>query len=191
MRRLIEFLQANPILVFILLAWIAGIVGNMMRAVRKAASQRGVPPSPPPLRRPREGAAGADDVAAEMRRILGLPPEAPGEARSQPRPQRREAPVPRRPVEVERPPQPVVPTTQQRRLEIHVDPHVGDAIKKREAKPATATVRAEIGSLGGRSPLHQRRREAAHRFPLSDLRTAFVLSEILGPPVAARPPASH
>jgi hypothetical protein len=193
MDRLIDFLRQNPILVFIGLAWLAGMIGNAVKVARKVR-ERGAPPPPRrmPASRPPQAPGGpaprpsAEDIAAEMRRILGMEPS-PGPA--SPRPSAEPAPVPRRPpVAPERPPTPVVPTTQARRLEIHVDPHVGEDIGRREVRPIAARTAPGLGALGGRAPAAQRRRDAAHRFPLDDLRSALVLSEILGPPLALRPP---
>lgn len=198
MRRLFELLMQNPILVFILLAWVAGMIGNIVKAARKgrerAEQQRRMPRADPaPVRAPRAPdaprRASADDVAAEMRRILGMdtPPRATGTAPRPavppPLPQARS----RRLVEPERPPTPVRPTTQERKLEIHVDSHVGEEIGRREALTKPKAESGAIGSLGGRVHRRARRREFADRYPRTNLRQALVLSEILGPPLALRP----
>ena len=192
MDRLFEFLRSNPIVVFVLLAWLAGMIGNVVKAAGKArertARQRGPAANAAP-RAPQAGGApagrrSADDIAAEMRRLPGLEPEAPQPVTTA------EPPVPpirRRLVEVERPPTPVAPAPR-RQLEIHVDPHVGEAMAQRRPQPRPRA--PGFGSLGGRVHAPTRSREAAHRFPLDDLKSAFVLSEILGPPVGLRPPGA-
>ncbi len=204
MRDLLRFLFENPILLFIVVAWIAGAIGNAVKAARK--QQRQQQPAPPVRTRPAAPQAGprtADEVAAEIRRALGLdppqapprpappptpaprpvaPPPAPARPAAWPEVSRREAPSP------ERPPTPVVPTTQARKLEMHVVPHVGEQIQRRAAvKPATAAPRG-IGELGGRSTAPARRAAGgSSRYALDDLKRAFVLAEILGPPLASRP----
>ncbi|MCB9885022.1 MAG: hypothetical protein H6838_05990 [Planctomycetes bacterium] len=97
----------------------------------------------------------------------------------------------------ERPPTPVVPTTQSRRLEVHVDPHVGEAIGKSHSigrrsslRSASATHRS-MGQLGGgRKQVLERETASRSRFALGDLGRALVLNEILSPPVALREPRS-
>lgn len=194
MRQLFDFLMQRPILLFVLVAWIAGMIGNAAKAMRKAReraeAQRRMPPAgPPPVRTvgrsQAPGQASADDIAAEMRRILGME-TVPRRTAPAPTP----APVRRATLQAERPPTPVLPTTQQRHIEIHVDPHVGesigDRIERHSSAAATRRDTSSLGSLGGRVHAHRGRREAAHRFALDDLRTALVLNEILGPPLALR-----
>jgi hypothetical protein len=93
---LIQFFRQNPVLLMVALVWLAGIVGNIAKAAKRAreraaAAQR---PAPMPVREPEsqraqraeraERAGGepargdtmtersAEDVAREMRRILGV-----------------------------------------------------------------------------------------------------------------------
>lgn len=193
-----RILREHPYLLLILIAWIVGAIGNVAKAARRsrerAEQQRRMPPilrteSPPPSPTQRS----ADDVAAEMRRILGM--EGPVQ---RPRPVEAEVHVPAKPrpaprrrdvVVSERPPTPVAPTTQARALEIHVDSHIGDGIKARhlDASPKGARARdREMGTLGGRVHAAVRRRTEGARYSLDDLKTAFVLSEILGPPMSLR-----
>ena len=204
MDKLLRILFDHPYLILILLAWIGGAVANVAKAAKKAKeraeTQRRMPqageartagvPADPAKR-------SAEDVAAEMRRILGMEgplprpkraPRVPVEAADEasPPPPRR---IRREVVEPERPPAPVAPVTQSRALEIHVDPRVGDSIKGRhlDASRRGFHKAGEMGSLGGR--VHEAvglGRVQKRRFPLDDLKTAFVLSEILGPPVALR-----
>lgn len=183
MRRLIDFLLQNPILLFVAVAWIAGMIGNLgkMRKQRQrpAPSPR---PAPAPVRRTEPSAPSSEQIAAEMRRILR---EAEQRSASTEAPSRQASVLQRNRVEPERAPVPVVPTTQSRKLATHVDPHVGEQLAQRHVR--TSGPSRELGTLGGRAThkvvVHH---EAARRFALDDLRRAFVLSEILGPPLARR-----
>jgi hypothetical protein len=210
MPRLLDFLFQNPILIFVLVAWAAGMVGNVVKAAGKrresAEQQRRMPSAPPAVRpqaRPqahdRSQAGGRPteaDVAAEMRRILGMdqPPkrvpasQRPGSPAGRPQPPPLPTSKPRRLVDTERPPAPMMATAQQRHLEIHVDPHVGEQIGKREVLSRPRVEASAMGSLGGRVQSHRRVHRTADRYPRTNLRQALVLSEILGPPLALRPP---
>ncbi|MBL8737008.1 MAG: hypothetical protein JNL12_11315 [Planctomycetes bacterium] len=188
MGRLFEFLRQNPILLFVAIAWIAGMIGNIGR-MRKQRQNRtpARQPAPEPLRRsepnapPASSGPSAEQIAAEMRRILREAEQRSAPAAEAPRP----APVVQRNrVEPERAPVPVVPTTQTRKLTTHVDPHVGEQLAQRHVK--TTGPSRELGSLGGRSQQRAVQHEEQKRFALKDLKRAFVLSEILGPPLARR-----
>jgi hypothetical protein len=238
--RLIEFFARNPVLLLVVVVWLAGIVGNVAKATkrsREAAARRPEPtsmPSPQPMRsepaqarapvgdaRPM-GQRDAEAVAREMRRILGLEPEEgrrapePAEGRVEPlagdrvaRQSERQEAAPRRPVAVPRPPveraeplpararrdaatperapTPVQPSTNRRRLDIHVDPHVGESIGKRARVGSGKVGDHTLGELGGRAHAPMARAVRGARYELDDLKRAFVLSEILGPPLASRP----
>ena len=198
MGKLLDFLMRNPILALVALAWIGGIVGNMLKAAKKrqARTEAPLPRSSMPNEAPAPASAparpSADAIAREMRRILGQQ-EAREESGRGEEPERRPPappplPAPRRRavVEPERPPTPVVPTTSTRKLAMHVDPHVGEALAQRHVRMTPAST--GIGGLGGRTQHTQGAQLAANRFALDDLKRAFVLSEILGPPLASRPP---
>lgn len=172
MDRLIAFFLKNPILLIVVVVWLLGIVGNIAKAAKKAreraeaAARRGqrdepaAPSLPPAPARAPEPMRSADEVAREMRRILGMEPDATDAARgdrssSPESPSRRDEPVAAEPVRSdpvrvepvrvdplpqrrprnvaapERPPAPLAPTTSSRRLAIHVDPHVGEGIQRR------------------------------------------------------------
>ena len=179
MDRLVRFLLQNPILLVILLLWIAGLVGNLVKAARRARERaeqqarqrhgqlpspevRGTPvdvasrarTEPPPLR-------SADEVAREMRRILGVEPNERGDVATAPRPrspdelteeQERRARAERAAREhrvraeraaraerarLERRHEPQVPQrapappAPHRGLEVHVTPHVGTGLQRR------------------------------------------------------------
>lgn len=198
MSPLLRFLFDNPILIFILVAWVVGAIGNAAKAAKKAQQrQGGTPPrARPPAARPASGPRSAEEVAAEIRRALGLDPTP---TPPQPRPPVRVEPQPvvrRNVVAPERPPAPVVPTTQNRRLEIHVEPHVGEAMARqatvgqwRSSLRAGGTTQSAMGQLGGGRELAPRRASrASSRFALGDLGRAVVLTEILGAPLALREP---
>jgi hypothetical protein len=204
MRELWQLLTQNPILLVIVAAWIAGAIGNAAKTAKQArerAARRTSPPPPQPeaarRREPvrpgptRPAQRSPDEVAAEMRRILGMDvetvPVAPEKSPLVVRPKRREV------VEPERPPAPALPTTQARRLEVHVDPHVGESMQRRHS-PQTGKVGAReagstFGTLGGRVHGARRGRGAGSSLVnLTDLKRAFVTSEILGAPLSLRGP---
>ncbi|MFN3240577.1 MAG: hypothetical protein ACE37K_03595 [Planctomycetota bacterium] len=229
MDKLFQVLMKNPIILFLIGAWLVGMIGNTIKARKKAAERRRAEearrpkvdtsvqqPLPEQRQAPvvarREapqsrtttqpggaqptsaqagrgsggrlagtGAQSPDEIAREMRRILGLDPEP---APPAPRP----APTP---PPIEKPPEPVRTSTGSRRLDIHVDPHVGESIRDRHmqetrvGKPSAG--RGAIGNLGGR--VQQRRKAVGlgSRYSLEDLRQAIVINEILSPPVSVRP----
>jgi len=212
--RLIEFFARNPVLLLVAVVWLLGMIGNVAKAARKArerAAQRqaSLPsPQPTPVAEPRSSptAGGrpmakreADAVAREMRRILGLEPVAgdSSERIEAPRPApkpaarplvRAEAPRLRRNVaEPEKPPAPMQSSTNRRRLAIHVDPHVGESIGKRARVGSGKVGGHALGELGGRVHAPVARAVRGARYALDDLKRVFVLSEILGPPLALRP----
>jgi hypothetical protein len=234
--KLIAFLMREPLILVVVGAWLVGMLGGIVKAVKQAraraerarqlpreseastlpplAQQRPEPlaspspsPSPAPVATP-PAERSPEALAREMRRILGIE-EPPAEAT---RGNRAEPPEPasaggplaeaappslpsatvrkRNAVEPERAPVPVVPTTNRRRLDIHVDPHVGEGIERRTApqsgRVGSHAAGSELGSLGGRSPAQSRQRTTRSRFPLTDLKRILVLNEILGPPLALR-----
>jgi hypothetical protein len=232
-----QLLRDYGILVVFAAIWLVGAIANGIKAAKKARER-----AEAATRRPDSGPSRAEhaperarapaqpsqqsaqDVAREMRRILGIETaddeerRAPREASREPtdvareheagdrsfdvpdapppRP-RPEAPPPlpsrrRNTVEPERVPVPVVPTTSGRRLTIHVDPHVGESIQRR-ATPRSGKVGehaagTELGRLGGRVQRGVGGGVAGRRYALDDLKRVIVLSEILGPPLALRPP---
>lgn len=205
MNRLLSFLFENPILLVVVGLWIAGVVGNVVKAAQRRQQQGGGGGDrQEPMRRERAPAEdapaqrSADDVAREMRRILGM--EEPVAAEPQetepvrPRPAPRPAPVVRRDVALpERPPAPARPTTQTRRLPKHADSHVGERMQHRHGPQSGRVGHKEqgkgLGSLGGR--VHEAlgpQRERRRLVDLTDLQRAFVMSEILGKPLALRRP---
>jgi hypothetical protein len=201
MRRLIEWLLANPLIAMIVLIWLVGAIG---RAVSKTAGTPGrprrgpgAPPAggdlptgmEPPVVQPAERRT-QEEVAAEMRRILGMEPARP------PTPARVQTPVPprvpplRRDVaHSERPPQPLQPRSLGQ-FAVQVDPHVGERIRARQAPATGAVGRSELGQLGGRQGRTRRRiaRGGTGLIDLQNLPRAIVMREILDRPLALRPP---
>ena len=216
MQRVIDFLIANPLVLLILFAWVAGMIGNIGKAAKKARertertertrsatpAQQPQHPQQPPAREP--GTRSAEEVAQEMRRILGLDPEHEEEQPSEPPPQPRplsKPPAPlggpsgsvpqevgRRELAAERPPTPVMPTTQERRIVTHVDPHVGERIARRAVQGGLVGKHepSPLGTLGGRVSGPARARRKSVRYSLDDVQKALVLNEILGKPLALR-----
>lgn len=200
MDRLLKILIEHPYLILILAAWIGGAIANAAKAAKKAReraeTQRRV--SPPARSAPATpGQRSADEIAEEMRRILGMEEPVrrtrPAEARKAEVPtsvQKTRAPQrpPRDVPAPERPPAPVMPSTQARALELHVAPHVGDAIRGRHLPEGARARTADLGTLGGRVHGRTARRAAGSRYALDDLKRAFVLAEVLGPPLSLRSP---
>lgn len=184
MRDLIDYLFRHPLLLVLLLGWAASAVGGILkRAAKGGAARRQAPPaasrpSPAAGRRP-----SAEEVAAEMRRILGMEPAAPAPAPARPAPR----PVVRNDAPPELPPQPLRIETERRRLATQVESHVGERLQQRQGPQSGAVGREALGRLGGR--VHERgamRRGGSHLVDLSDLKRAFVLREVLDRPLALR-----
>lgn len=212
---LLRLLSDNPILLFFVVAWVAGMLGNVAKAAKKARQSQGgaaTPRAKPPSAWPADPAANRprspDEVAAEIRRALGLdPPAAPARPEpakpvskpvnkpvAKPRPvapPRPASTLGRRPQPAERAPTPVMPTTQHRHLELHADSHVGEALQRRAAAPPPAAVQRSFGGLGGRNPVVRHEHlEVPRRYAMNDVTRAIVMAEILGPPVSMREPRS-
>ncbi|MFY9342233.1 MAG: hypothetical protein WAT39_07080, partial [Planctomycetota bacterium] len=127
MTRLIQFLLDNPIVLLVVGVWIVGMIGNIAKAAKTAreraeraqrtAERREAPALPDRAGSPREVRT-AEEIAREMRRILGGDPEpeetVSSEAASElPRPAPPPRPRPIRRIDVAEPeaaPVPVVPT---------------------------------------------------------------------------------
>ncbi|MCK5940793.1 MAG: hypothetical protein KAI24_02390 [Planctomycetes bacterium] len=224
MDKLFELLFRNPIILFLVGAWLVGMISNVAKARRKAAERRRTEGAPrpkqdttvmAPIPQQRQASvAGKGDVSAsnlplpsvprrepppvtasppaappqsqspeqiarEMRRILGLEPE--------PEPTVRKAP-PRPPVQP--PPPPPRREERARGLPSHVDPHVGEGIRDRHMQRSKvgqpSKGRSAIGNLGGRVKKRKLAVARNSRYSLDDLRKAIVINEILSPPVSVR-----
>jgi hypothetical protein len=209
MDRLLRFLLEQPLLLIVLVAWIAGIAGNIAKAAKQARERAerqargGRMPEPDPAgvdvpAEPQLSQESVEAIAKEMEQLLrndaGRQQPEPGSVAAPPAP----PPLPRRPVDViepERPPTPVVPTTQTRRLPIHVEPHIGEQFERRQVlaggRIGERSPGQELGTLGGRRLPVAQRRASGRRYALDDLKRVVVLNEILGPPLALRPPAGR
>lgn len=199
----IEFFRRNPLLLMVALVWLAGLIGNVVKASkrRRERAEAATRPTPMPApesaretRRPepaRLPERTAEDIAREMRRILGVETEPTAGDRSAepvepPQPPPLPARKPRPVAETERAPVPVLPTTSARKLTIHVDPHVGEGIPGRSLASGARVGTHELGSLGGRVHKVTARQATSSRYALTDLKRAIVLNEILGKPLALR-----
>ncbi|MBK8100767.1 MAG: hypothetical protein IPK26_27080 [Planctomycetes bacterium] len=214
MQELLRLLKKHPEVLIIVVIWVVGFIASMLQKAKKAQEARRRRESLPSMQVPRQEPTAPvampapapprpvrqdpEAVAREMRRILGMEPSA-GDAgkTSEPEPVLRrrpvaEAPPPRpRPkwdASAERAPTPVMPTTQRRQLELHVDPHVGEGIRKRSSPVSGAVGTHAIGDLGGRSQAGSRvrRRDGSRLVDLHDLKRALVLREIFDAPLALR-----
>ena len=120
-----------------------------------------------------------EQIAREMRRILGLEQQPPAAAKP-----------PAAPPPIERPPEPIYVSTSEQTLESHVDPHVGERIRDRHLRESQVgkprAGRGKLGGLGGRVESRKRVASAGSRYSLDDLRKAIVINEILSPPVSVR-----
>lgn len=189
-------LLREPLVLLLLVSWVLGGLGKILQAKKKrdeyarrrreAAGTFGSQPEIDEPQRPRRRTP--EEVAADMRRMLGMDP-APALRPAQPKPQARPETEPRQreAAEGDRGPQPVR-LSQLGRVDIHVDPHVGEKVQRRAAPTSGGVASHELGTLGGRQ--HQRAAVTAQRarglVDLSDLSRAFVLREILDEPRALR-----
>lgn len=204
MDRFIELLLREPIIAIVLLGWILSAIGGAITKARRQQQRRVPPASPPPTtqttqtRTPREVTfpprrhptttpprtqprpADPDEVAAEMRRILGLEPAPQRPAAARPTPPRRNV------AEPERPPEPLRPSSIGG-LGTRVESTFGDRVTIRRA-PVSGNVGATaLGGLGGRAAaLRRREPRGTGIVDLRDLRRAIVLKEILDRPLGLR-----
>jgi hypothetical protein len=198
MQQLINLFSEYPILVILLVGWLLSMVGGAItRAARKAEEQRRkaqrtprqfdrAPTSTPPeLRRPEPSQPSPEDIAAEIRRVMGME-EAP-------------RPTALRETVVTPPPADVPTRAPEAHLEhlgegvgglrSQIDSHVGEGVSHRLAPTSGGVGSRVLGTLGGRV---QAPREAGpptrrvKRFDLSDPAAVLVTMEILGKPRALR-----
>ena len=237
MDKLIELLFREPLLLFVVGAWIFGMIGNAAKAKKKVQSRRrarpateakieaavqmpvvdrrrGVatqpraagnlsgaaataPPQPPPIAPSQARPAGSaaqtpEQIALEMRRVLGLEAAPPPPLRA---PKSVASKPPSNPIA---PPlissrtegNAAIGAAKDRSLKTRVDPHVGERIRNRHmAESKVGLPRAgqgALGGLGGRVKPKQRPVARGSRYSLDDLRKAIVINEILNPPVSMR-----
>ncbi len=190
---ILRLFREQPLLAVVAALWVFGVIASALRKKKQSTGEPDAdgadaePSSPGSTASTTMSERSAEEVAREMRRILGV-------ESAEPPPVEPPAPPPlpvrrREVVTPEREPTPVVPSTPRRKLPMHVDPHVGEGIQKRAA-PDSGLVGAhpghELGSLGGRTAVRTRRGVRGHRYELDDLKRILVLNEILGPPLALR-----
>lgn len=213
-----RILRDNPILLLLVGSWVVGGIGSAVRKARERAEAerragRRIPAASAgedvrtlqaEPARPSE-----DDVAEKLRRILGelesggptAPQRGPGpRALREAQPHSfdddaeeevREMPVREEPRAVPAPtsfaPRPFVPSTLGR-VQVHVQPHVGEGIQRRAAPASGGVAATRLGELGGRGPAEVRRRvgRPGALVDLTDLRSAIVLREVLDRPLALR-----
>jgi hypothetical protein len=237
LRDFLRFLTENPILLVILIGWIASMIGGAVRRAAEGQQRRGGAARPP-----RPPAKSAEEIAAELRRMIGVeePAKSPAELAAERAARRAQrdaelAEAERRRVERSgRPPVEADVEAERAARRQRQQAERAEAERRRQER-AQAAARAEgrapaakpladrqvgtlrqgleaasdaprfdvsrLGTLGGtarapdappaRAPI-VRRRPAAHRrrrLDLSDPAHAFMLAEVLGPPLALRPPA--
>jgi hypothetical protein len=179
--KLIELLFREPLLLILLLGWIVGGLGKLMQQKKKGAAAAGRPKARPVQRPVAPQARTPEQVAAEMRRLLGMEPA----PRQKPAAAPPQVPAAREAF-AERPPEPLRPATLGR-VEVHVDPHVGERMQQRRAPSSGGVARRELGTLGGRTVAARQLGPARKSLvDLSDLKRAVVLREILDAPRALR-----
>jgi cytoskeletal protein RodZ len=199
MHFIIEMLRSQPILILVLSVWIIGAISNAVQQQRRQQQkQKKQQPEKMSQQRPAPRRPTAEEVAAEMRRALGLDPK-PEKAPAKP-PARSP-----RPPDVRPPPRPVAPAPVSplpralSKVEARA-PSVGERMEARPA-PASGAVGAQapgsqslgtqsLGSLGGRAGARAARRPrgGSALVDLRDLPRAFVMREVLDPPLALREP---
>ena len=191
---LIGRLLREPLVLILLLSWILGGIGKLAQARKKAAQRAhpngGLSDVAESMQRPVSQRRSPEEVAAEMRRLLGMD-RAPA---AQPAPAPRPVVVPalKRPVrreakEGDRGPEPLRASSMGK-VGTHVDPHVGESMQRRSSVMSGGVASHELGTLGGRrgaTAAHASQR-ARGLVDLSDLSRAFVLREVLDQPRALR-----
>ena len=235
MDKLIELLFREPLLLFVVGAWIFGMIGNAAKAKKKVESRRRARPAtqakieaavqkpvvdrrrgvvtqpsaagnrsgagatatppPPPIARSQGRLAGSaaqtpEQIALEMRRVLGLEAGAPPRASKSVAPKPPSNPVAPPPISSQPEGNAAIGATRDRSLKTRVDPHVGERIRDRHMAESKVGVpragQGALGGLGGRVKHKQRAATRGSRYSLDDLRKAIVINEILNPPVSMR-----
>ena len=149
-----------------------------------------------PAASPGAGQKSPEQIAREMRRLLGLEPD----ERVVPEPNRSSAPL-RTPPPIRQEPERIetVPAhvrAAELRDQAHIQSHVGETLRDRHmSKSRVGQTKAKrdggIGNLGGRVSTATKVKLPAlpttRRYAMDDLRRVIVMNEILLPPVALRP----
>jgi len=130
----------------------------------------------------------AEEIAREMRRVLGLEPE---DVVFQ-QPARATLPPVLKEPELRNPAM-VRLRAEQDRQKHHVESHLGESMRDRHMAKSKASQRPSsrgaIGNLGGRTKARVKVDlvPVKRRYQMDELRKAIVMSEVLSPPVALRP----
>jgi hypothetical protein len=200
MNPLLRLLFENPILAFILLAWIASAIGGALQKARRTAEQQRRREAPPPPARPEQMRRSEQQVADELREILGVEPRVrrePAEVPARRDPtagdwgrESGEAPPLARPAERRVGDTRIAAGTEAmggRRLG-RLESHIGEKMQAR-SQPASGQVGGQqLGRLPGHTGPPSRRppRGGTRSVDLSNLGRLVVAREILDPPVAMR-----
>lgn len=187
LEQILRLLFEHPYVVGLLAVWLVGIVGKSVQKKQAAEAARRRREGPVEAveatgRRPRT----PEEVAAEMRRILGM--DAPRHAQSAPAPTARPlVATPRREAtEGDVGPTPLRPG-RLGNVEIHVDPHVGESVQRRAAPVSGQVAGQALGTLGGRTTATRATAGVRRRMVLlDDLRRAIVMREVLDEPRGLR-----
>jgi len=193
---LIGRLLREPLVLILLLSWVAGGIGKIAQS-RKKAAQRAQPSGElgdlaETMQRPVSQRRSPEEVAAEMRRLLGMDRAPAAQPAPAPAPRPVAVPALKKPVrrearEGDRAPEPLHPSSIGR-VATHVDPHVGESMQRRASPTSGGVAAHELGTLGGRrgAAAGHASQRARGLVDLSDLSRAFVLREILDQPRALR-----
>jgi hypothetical protein len=191
---LIGRLLREPLVLILLLSWILGGIGKLAQARKKAAQRAqpngGLSDVAESMQRPVSQRRSPEEVAAEMRRLLGMDRSPAAQPAPVPRPVVAPAlkkPARREAKEGDREPEPLRASSMSK-FGTHVDPHVGESMQRRSSVMSGGVASHELGTLGGRrgaAAAHASQR-ARGLVDLSDLSRAFVLREILDQPRALR-----
>lgn len=206
MRHLIELLLQNPWLLLIIVPWLLGAVGKVLGGAGKQATKAAEAAREEARRRLRQGVErrspeaeeaerGAEppqrrritqaEAMAEMRRLLGTQPG--HDAGTISREEQRQHQVAVVPAEGSR-----LSGEKQRRLgqvDVHVDPHVGEALQQRRTPASGRVGQADLGTLGGRTAAQAQTVTRTRRglVDVHDIKRMLIMREVLGPPLALRP----
>lgn len=179
MRALLEFLLREPIVALFLIGGLFQLLGQVLNRKNRRPTRSQRAPGGPSAPSPRRPQPTAEEIAADMRRILRMEPT--------PAPKPAPRPVPRREVVLpEKPPEPLRPKSLGG-FTVHGEPHVGDRIQQRKAPASGAVGKSALGDLGGRTIARSGRvRRSSHLVDLTNLQRAIVLREILDRPIGLR-----
>jgi len=204
-RNLIELVFQHPVVLLVVGVWLVGVVGKVLGGVGKQASQAAqaareearrrlqqrserselekteAKEEPPPRRRITQ-----EEALSEMRRLLGTGPKhgsLTGTTSAEEERQHKMVVVP-----AEAPRRSGDKQRGLGKVEVHVDPHVGEALQQRRAPASGRVGQTDLGTLGGRAAQSQAvTRVRRGLVDVHDLKRMLIMREVLGPPLALRP----